>query len=125
MDHIEIYVSDLMKTKDFYEFLLVDNLSFEIYQEWSEGISYKKNGFYIVFVQSKNLDEKYNRTNIGLNHLALNIDSHVQLDVLRDRCIEENIVLLYDEKYPYAGGKDHYALFFEDPDRIKIEIVVI
>ena len=124
MDHIEIYVSDLMKTKDFYEFLLVDNLSFEIYQEWSEGISYRKNGFYIVFVQAKNLNVKYNRTNVGLNHLAFKIDSQVQLEVLRNKCISKNIVLLYDEKYPHAGGQDHYALFLEDPDRIKIEIVV-
>lgn len=30
---------------------------------------------------------------------------------------------LYRELYPYAGGKKHYALFFEDPDRIKLEIV--
>ena len=37
--------------------------------------------------------------------------------------IEENVELLYDEKYSYAGGKNHYALYFEDPDRIKVEIV--
>lgn len=30
---------------------------------------------------------------------------------------------LYPELYPYAGGKNHYACFFEDPDRIKLEIV--
>lgn len=23
----------------------------------------------------------------------------------------------------YAGGPDYYALFFEDPDRIKVELV--
>ena len=29
---------------------------------------------------------------------------------------------IYDDKYPYAGGAEHYAVYFEDPDRIKVEI---
>jgi hypothetical protein len=24
---------------------------------------------------------------------------------------------------PFAGGASHYAVFFEDPDRIKVEVV--
>jgi hypothetical protein len=26
-------------------------------------------------------------------------------------------------EHPYAGGTDHYAVYFEDPDRIKVEVV--
>ncbi len=25
--------------------------------------------------------------------------------------------------HPYAGGDDHYAVYFEDPERIKVELV--
>ena len=49
MDHIELYVSNLQKTKLFYSKFLVQ-LGFELFQEWEEGFSYKKESFYIVFV---------------------------------------------------------------------------
>lgn len=42
---------------------------------------------------------------------------------IREQLIEDNVELLYDDKFPFAGGKNHYALYFEDPDRIKVEIV--
>ena len=31
--------------------------------------------------------------------------------------------ILYSEDHPYAGGSDHYAVYFEDPDQIKVELV--
>ena len=31
-------------------------------------------------------------------------------------------VELYEEKHPYAGGPDYYAVYFEDSDRMKVEI---
>jgi catechol 2,3-dioxygenase-like lactoylglutathione lyase family enzyme len=36
---------------------------------------------------------------------------------------ERDISILYEEKHPFWGGKEHYAVFFEDPDRIKVELV--
>ena len=55
MHHIEIYVSNLEKTKEFYSWIL-SILGFELFQDWKDGFSYKKGEFYIVFVQTK---EKY------------------------------------------------------------------
>lgn len=55
MHHIEIYVSNLDKTKEFYSWIF-SILGFELFQEWKDGFSYKKDEFYIVFVQTK---EKY------------------------------------------------------------------
>ena len=123
MHHIEIYVSNLDKSKEFYSWLL-SILGFKLFQEWEQGFSYKKNGFYIVFVQAKEkyLSRGYNRSNIGLNHLAFRCDSKDEIDQIRNLLIQRNIVLLYDNKYPNAGGDEHYAVYFEDPDRIKIEI---
>lgn len=31
--------------------------------------------------------------------------------------------LLYEDRYPYAGGPGYYAMYGEDPDRIKVEVV--
>lgn len=124
MHHIEIYVSNLIKTKEFYSWLLV-RLGFELFQNWEQGFSYKKDGFYLVFVQTKDkyIDNGYNRCNIGLNHLAFSCSSKKEIDTIREHLVQKGTKILYDEKYPYAVGSEHYALYFEDPDRIKIEIV--
>ncbi|MBF0714674.1 VOC family protein [Gemelliphila palaticanis] len=124
MHHIEIYVSNLIKTKEFYSWLLV-RLGFELFQNWEQGFSYKKDGFYLVFVQTKDkyIDNGYNRCNIGLNHLAFSCSSKKEIDTIREHLLQNGTKILYDEKYPYAGGSEHYAVYFEDPDRIKIEIV--
>jgi len=50
MHHIEIYVSNLENTKEFYSWIL-SVLGFELFQVWKDGFSYKKDEFYIVFVK--------------------------------------------------------------------------
>lgn len=125
MHHIEIYVRDLVKSKQFYSWLL-EMLGFKLFQEWNEGFSYRKNDFYLVFVQvrEKYLMNDYNRCHVGLNHLAFHCDTQEKIAVIRQHMIDNGVSLLYDDKYPHAGGRQSYALFFEDPDRIKIEIVL-
>jgi catechol 2,3-dioxygenase-like lactoylglutathione lyase family enzyme len=33
------------------------------------------------------------------------------------------MTILYQDRHPHAGGENYYAVFFEDPDRIKVELV--
>lgn len=125
MHHIEIYVSNLNKTREFYSWLL-SKLGYELFQDWKQGFSYKKDSFYIVFSQvcDKYNSNSYNRCNVGLNHLAFSCSEKDKIDEIRKQLILKGVKLLYDEKYPYAGGDKHYAVYFEDPDRIKLEIVL-
>ena len=44
-------------------------------------------------------------------------------NMLVGRKRSKNTTILYEDKHPFAGGKDYYAVFFEDPDRMKIELV--
>lgn len=124
--HIELYVSDLKKSVEFWEWLLTEKFSYKVFQKWDSGISFIFGDTYIVFVQTdkKYLDNSYNRKNTGLNHLAFNCNSEEFIDKLTTELKERNINILYTEKHPYAGGEDYYAVFFEDPDRIKVEVVV-
>lgn len=124
LSHIEIYVRDIEKTRKFYDVLL-PRLGYAVYQEWSEGFSYKDKASYIVFVQTRDkyMKNGYNRCNIGLNHIAYKCRSKREINDLREFLKKEGVPLLYDDKYPFAGGPEHYALYFEDPDRIKVEIV--
>ncbi len=80
---------------------------------------------YIVFVQTepRYLGIPYHRRRVGLNHLAFHARSRGQVDEITRHLKEEKIPILYRDKHPHAGGPDHYALYFEDPDRIKVELV--
>jgi catechol 2,3-dioxygenase-like lactoylglutathione lyase family enzyme len=122
--HVEINVHHLESTKAFYSWLLQE-LGFAIYQEWDKGISYKNGTAYLVFTQTeeKYANSLFHRKQTGLNHLAFWAKSRAQIDQLRVQLTNRNVSFLYEDKYPYAGGNEHFALFFEDPDRIKIEIV--
>lgn len=125
MDHIEIYVSNLSASRKFYDWLL-PILGFELFQEWATGFSYQKNSYYIVFVQAKDkyLPSNYHRCQVGLNHLAFYCDNKQLLENIHQYCLDNQYHLLYEDRYPHAGGKGSYTVFFEDPDRIKIEIVL-
>lgn len=42
---------------------------------------------------------------------------------MTERLKERGVHILYQDKHPFAGGDNYYAVFFEDPDRIKVELV--
>ncbi len=88
-------------------------------------VSYIQDNSLIVFVQVEDNHKLngYHRKNIGLYHMAFTVKNNATVDVIRESLKQKGVVELYGEKYPYAGGKDHDAFFFEDPDRIKFEIV--
>ncbi|WP_181348461.1 VOC family protein [Thalassobacillus sp. CUG 92003] len=124
LHHIEIYVSNLSASAQFWNWLLQE-LGYQIYQQWPEGISWIHEGTYIVFVQAEKeyVAAGYHRKRIGLNHLAFNASSKAHVDKITERLVEMNVPILYQDAHPYAGGDDYYALYFEDPDRIKVEVV--
>jgi catechol 2,3-dioxygenase-like lactoylglutathione lyase family enzyme len=124
LHHVEIYVSNLEKSVEFWGWLLTE-LGYEQYQKWELGISWKYQETYLVFVQAEErfLDVPYHRCRVGLNHLAFHATSREQVDEITEILIKKQIPILYREKHPYAGGQEYYAVFFEDPDRIKVELV--
>jgi len=124
LHHVEMNVSDLHKARVFYDFLL-SKLGYKLYQEWEKGFSYLHGHTYLVFVQTeeKHTGTSFHRGRTGLNHLAFHGESREQIDSLTKELEERGVPILYKDRHPYAGGKDYYAVFFEDPDRIKLEIV--
>ena len=123
--HIELNVTDLDKSREFYTALLPE-LGYAIYQDWPEGFSFKNGRSYVVFVQTAEdfLFRPYHRKAPGLNHLAFHAGTPAVIDRLAGKMRSLGVRLLYEDRYPYAGGPHHYAVFMEDPDRMKIEIAV-
>lgn len=84
LHHVEIYVADLEESRLFWSGLL-EELSYELYQTWNEGFSYKFADTYLVFVQTEEpfVAEGYHRKRVGLNHLAFHGGTKERVDDFR------------------------------------------
>lgn len=124
LHHIELYVSNLEKSVEFWGWFLQE-LGYSSFQKWDGGQSWRLGETYIVFVQAEErfLDIQYHRCRVGLNHLAFFAESRVHVDEITKILESKGINVLYKNKHPFAGGYNHYAVYFEDPDRIKVELV--
>ena len=124
LHHIEIYVSDLERSIAFWT-PFMEKLGYEA-DRWSEGMNYVKGEeSYLCFLQApvEHLTAGYHRKRVGLNHIAFRGKSKAHVDEIATWARNSGYTMLYDEKYPYATGPDYYAMFCEDPDRIKVEVV--
>ena len=123
LHHVEVNVSDLKASRKFYD-MLFPLLGYTLYQEWPEGFSYRQDRTYIVFVQTsvRFLEAGYHRKAVGLNHMAFHASSTLEVDGLTEKMRQSGVKILYQDRHPYAGGNGTYAVFMEDPDRLKIEI---
>ncbi len=77
----------------------------------------------MVQVEERYKDISYHRCGVGLNHLAFHAASREQVDEMTVKLEERGVHILYKDRHPYAGGENYYAVFFEDPDRIKVELL--
>ncbi|MEX2143144.1 MAG: VOC family protein [Anaerolineales bacterium] len=114
--HVEIYVSDIAISSEFWGWVLA-KLGYEEYQAWPQGKSWTMDGTYITLVQVEKEHKvpPYHRKHVGLNHLAFAVTTE-KLNQLKTELRSKGVGLLYEEE----NFKD--KLFFEDPDRIKIEL---
>jgi catechol 2,3-dioxygenase-like lactoylglutathione lyase family enzyme len=125
VSHVEMNVADLARSVEFWGWLL-PRLGFEPYQVWDEGRSYKCGDTYLVFVQSEPQfrDQQFHRKRPGLNHIALLAKSREQVLQLPEVLHERGVPVLYEDRAPdEIGHPSEWSVFFEDPDRIKVEVV--
>ena len=125
LSHVEIYVSDLDRSVTFWGWFL-PQVGFEPFQSWDEGRSWRCGETYVVFVQAEDgyRDRPFHRKEPGLNHVAFYADSSDQVRAIEAALRERGVRILYDDRGPEEiGTPSDYAVFFEDPDRIKVEVV--
>ena len=125
-DHFDIRVKDLKKSYSFYNKLLKyfgfkQVTDEKDYKGWSNG----PNGFWIEQVTEKHIGKNFHRKQIGVNHIAFRAKSRKAIDdFYKNFLLKEKILVLYGgpKEYP-EYHKGYYAVFFEDPDRIKLELM--
>lgn len=119
VDHLVISVGDFAKSKAFYA-PLMQFLGFEVEAEYS-GMMGWANGttlFWIAAADAEGRKHKYRKGDIGIHHYAFRLRSRKDVDAL-GAFLEKHGARIVDPPGEYYD--DYYAVFFLDPDGIKLE----
>jgi glyoxylase I family protein len=123
--HVDLVVSSIERSLPFYRDLLAP-LGFhrisEVEGERGETIWYLSGPGSTVGLREAQTEGGYDRYRVGLHHLAFEASSRAAVDEraewLRSQGAE---IESGPEEYAYMPG--YYAVFFYDPDGIKLELV--
>src|SRR5438094_36459 len=123
--HLQLNVSNPQRSIPFYQALL-EYFEYRVLAAAHDfmGMSNGTADFWIIATPDQHRQPALHRKRSGLNHLAFGVASRDAADVFhREFLVARWIPTLYGSPrdYPaYAAG--YYAVFFEDPDRLKLEV---
>ena len=124
-DHIDLTVNDMGRSTAWYERVL-GRLGFDLFEEESaSGSVIFMNGITSIALRpcAAGAEGAFDRYRVGLHHLALRAADREGVDRFHDWLVAENLpVLDPPAEYP-EYGRDYYAVFFPDPDGMKLELV--
>jgi glyoxylase I family protein len=124
--HVDLVVSSIERSLPFYMELL-GPLGFhhvsQVEGERGETIWYLGGpGSAIGLRQAQSESDAYDRYRVGLHHIAFEVDSRRQVDERADWARAHGAEIESEpQEYTYLPG--YYAVFFYDPDGLKLEIV--
>jgi hypothetical protein len=121
--HVEVWIADVAEAQAEWGWLLRE-LGFEREAVWGEGESWAAGGAYLTLTTSPNLRGKtHDRRTPGVNHLAFKAGAPDRVDAIMTGAEQHGWRPLYRDRYPHAGGPDHYAGWLENSAGFKAEVV--
>lgn len=128
LNHLSINVSDKEQSFLFYKDLLT-YLGYKIVRDngISLGMRNKDTDIWLRETTGLYKKNKYHRKNTGLNHIAFGVSKKEHVDKFYQEFLKpRGIIPLYNTpKHFPEYTKEYYAVYFEDPDRIKLEVVYL
>ncbi len=126
--HIQINVSDAKVSIPFYKALFVYS-GYRVIDESSGhiGVSNGTTDFWIIETEKTYKGKGFHRKATGLNHISFKVASKQNVDIfVREFLMKRKVSLLYGgpKEFP-EYKKGYYAVFFEDPDRLKLEVTFL
>ena len=122
LHHVDLTVSDFRRSKDFYAKVL-PLMGFERLPKEFGAVAWR--GASIIAIQPAKPEQKdrvHSRYAPGLHHLAFRAPSRDAVDTLHAELVTLGVAILdAPADYPYSAG--YYAVFFADPDGMKLEYV--
>jgi catechol 2,3-dioxygenase-like lactoylglutathione lyase family enzyme len=119
IDHLSIRVSDYEKSKQFYGKLFTF-LGFGLSDEYQDAIGWT-NGKTRFWISPADADakRKHHTGDVGFHHYAFQLRSRKDVDELQAFLKDELQATIVDPAGEYYD--DYYAVFFLDPDGLKLE----
>jgi catechol 2,3-dioxygenase-like lactoylglutathione lyase family enzyme len=125
MHHLDLTVGDLARSKPFYD-LVLGFLGYRCVKNEDQIAVYDltlPDGVCGIAIRSAERRRDHDRYTVGLHHFAWNADSRQDVDRLHGRLVEAGATILdAPADYPQYGA-GYYAVFFADPDGLKLELV--
>ena len=131
LHHLDLNVSDVGRSVAFYDRILTnigftrvaDSSGKEAGSDWIAPQAANIGYFSLGIVPAKSSGKTHDRFAPGLHHLALKAETREAVDALYRTLLEMNAEILdAPAEYPeYESG--YYAVFFLDPDGLKLEYV--
>lgn len=122
--HVFLNVTDKSISFPFYKDIL-GNLGYEVEFEDNDNLGMNNGQTEIWLRPSYSSDpQKFDRRAVGINHLAFRVETTEEVDrFVREIILPKGMRVLFDSPKTFpAFTKDYYAVYFEDPDGIKIEV---
>lgn len=124
--HVDLVVSSIERSLPFYRDLLGPlgwHRVSEVEGERSETIWYLEGpACSIGLREAQTQSGPYDRYSLGLHHLAFDVTSRAVVDERAEWLVRAG-VLLESEPQEYTYSPGYYAVFFYDPDGLKLEIL--
>jgi catechol 2,3-dioxygenase-like lactoylglutathione lyase family enzyme len=119
IDHLVISVGDFETSKAFYA-PLMEFLGFGVEGEYAGmmGWANGKTLFWIAAADAEGKKHKYRKGDIGFHHYAFRLRSRKDVDALQG-FLKDRGATIVDPAGEYYD--DYYAVFFLDPDGMKLE----
>lgn len=123
LHHVELWAPDLGRAVASFGWLL-EALGYAEYQNWEAGRSWRLDATYIVVEQSPAMSaDEHDRLRPGLNHLAFHVEDAAGVEALASEAVEHGWRLMFADRHPHAGGREHYAAYLENEDGFEVELV--
>jgi catechol 2,3-dioxygenase-like lactoylglutathione lyase family enzyme len=123
IDHLVLSVGDVARSRSFYHKLL-SFLGFKLKYDYGDmvGWSNGKTLFWIAAADAQGKKHKYRKGDIGFHHYAFELSSRKDVDEL-GFFLNENKMTVVDPPGEYYE-QNYYAVYFTDPDGMKLEGMV-
>jgi catechol 2,3-dioxygenase-like lactoylglutathione lyase family enzyme len=125
--HIILNVSDFKTSESFYDRLLI-SVGFDVdyREEDSNGAakSYCLNEHNIWIKFDPSVKSQSFVRNVGLDHLAIFVDSSIEVDRIHNELSVSGAVITRPPTYYSEYSDTYYAFYFRDPDGIPLEVAV-
>ena len=123
IDHIYLAVSDMRRSEEYYDRVMAI-LGFRKNTFTNDGerhVQYYNRHFGFVLRPARSATSTHDALSAGLHHFCFRVEDSAAVDDIarqfRDAGVQFSAPQLYPEYAP-----DYYAVFFSDPDGIRLEI---